>query len=152
MRKQLRMGQREDRAIAYLLGACFLIFVSQWPEASRQAFIDPEVPLQARIGGLLFSWLFIMPLVLYAFAAVTRVIAMPLGGMGTWFTARLALFWTLLATTPGWLFWGLVSGFVGPGPAEQVVGAILFFSIIAIWGICIREAERNPSGADEAAA
>lgn len=152
MRKQLRMGQREDRAIAYVLGACFMVFVSQWPELSRQAYLDPEVPLQARIGGALMAWLFIMPLVLYALAAVARLLAMPFGGQGTWYTARLALFWSLLATTPAWLFWGLVRGFVGPGPAETIVGAGLFFSILALWGICTREAEQNPTGVEATAA
>src|SRR6056297_601672 len=58
--------------------------------------------------------------------------------------SRLALFWTLLATTPAWLLHGLVRGFIGPGPAEQLVGAGLLLAFVTIWGICLREAEIAP--------
>lgn len=146
MRRHLATGQREDRALIFLMAACGLIFVAQWPELSRQAFLDPEIPLQARIGGALFGWLFWAPVLFYGLAAGSRIIAMPFGGKGTWFTARLALFWTLLATTPGWLFYGLISGFIGPGPAKTLVGAALLFAFLAIWGISFREAETNPTG------
>lgn len=144
--KLLAMGVREDRALAFLMGACLLIFVAQWPVLSRQAFEDPSVPLQARIGGALMAWLIWVPLIAYAIAAITRMVAAIVGGKGSFYTARLAFFWTLLATTPGWLFYGLVAGFIGPGPAKTVVGAILFFAILAIWGICLRESEKNPEG------
>lgn len=91
-----------------------------------------------------------MPLLAYAIAAVTRLIARLFGGQGTWYSARLALFWALLATTPAWLFHGLVRGFIGPGPAEQLVGAGLLLAFLSIWGICLREAETSPEA--EAAA
>ncbi len=146
MRRHLAMGQREDRALAFLMGACGLIFVAQWPDLSRQAFEDPEIPLQARIGAALFAWLFWAPVLFYALAALSRIVAMLFRGKGTWYTARLALFWTLMATTPGWLFHGLVSGFIGPGPAKQLVGALLLFAILTIWSICFRESETNPTG------
>lgn len=146
MRRLLAMGVREDRALAFLIGACGLIFVAQWPDLSRQAFLDPSVPLQARIGGALFGWLFWAPVLLYALAALSRILAMALGGHGTWYGARLALFWALLASTPGWLLHGLVAGLIGPGPAETLVGAGLLFAILALWGICLREAESNPAG------
>jgi hypothetical protein len=141
MRGLLAAGQREDRALAFLMLACFLIFVAQWPTLSRQAFEDPSVPLQARIGGALFGWLFWAPILSYGLAALTRIAAMPFGGRGTWYTARLALFWSLLAATPGWLFYGMITGFIGPGPAANVVGAVLLFAFLSIWGITLRVAE-----------
>lgn len=147
MRKQLAMGVREDRALMYLMLGCLLIFVAQWPVLSRLAFEDPSIPLQARIGGALFGWLFWAPILLYALAAVTRIIAKLLGGRGTWYTARLALFWSVLASTPAWLLLGLTGGFVGPGPAQQLVGAILILAFLSIWGICLRVAETEPSAA-----
>ena len=144
MRKLLAMGRREDRALMFLMLACGLIFVAQWPQLSRAAHLDPSVPLDARIGGALFAWLFWVPLVAYALAALTRLAARVLGGQGTWYSARLALFWSLLATTPAWLLYGLVAGFIGPGPAQQIVGAGLLLAFFAIWGISLRESEREP--------
>jgi hypothetical protein len=144
MRKLLDMGQREDRALMFLLVGCGLIFVAQWPQLSRAAYLDESVPLQARIGGALFAWLFWVPLLAYGLAAVSRLVARALGGRGTWYSARLALFWALLASTPAWLMYGLVAGFIGSGPAERIVGAFLLLAFFSIWGICLREAERQP--------
>ena len=146
MRRLLSMGVREDRAIAILMGACLLIFVAQWPELSRQAHLDPSIPFQARLGGALFAWLFWAPILCYALAALSRLVAMAFRGKGTWYTARLALFWAMLAATPAWLLYGLVSGFIGPGIEKQVVGAFLAVGFLSIWGICLREAETNPNG------
>jgi hypothetical protein len=144
MRKHLAMGRREDRALMFLMLGCGLIFVAQWPQLSRAAYLDPSVPLDARIGGALFAWLFWGPLLAYGLAAITRLVALPLGGRGTWYSARLALFWALLASSPAWLLYGLVSGFLGPGPAQQVTGGFLVLAFGAIWGLSLIEAEREP--------
>ena len=37
MRDLLNHGQREDRALAYLMAACIMIFIAQWPRLSRIA-------------------------------------------------------------------------------------------------------------------
>ncbi len=146
MEKHLAMGQREDRALMFLMLACFLIFIAQWPVLSRQAHLDPSVPLQARIGGALMGWLFWAPLLAYALAALTRLVAKLFGGQGSWYSARLALFWALLASSPAWLLYGMVAGFVGPGAALQLVGAGLLLAFLSIWGICLRVAESQPEG------
>ncbi|MDF0599453.1 YIP1 family protein [Psychromarinibacter sp. C21-152] len=143
VRRLLSMGQREDRALLYLMLSCGLIFVAQWPRLSREAYLDPEVPLQALIGGALLAWLFLAPLILYALAALTRIVARVLGGQGTWFTARLALFWSLLAAVPAWLLTGLVAGFVGPGPALSLTGALAFGVFLLFWGLSLWETERT---------
>ena len=142
MRRLLDQGAREDRALVYLVLACGLIFVAQWPRLSREAHLNPEVPLQALIGGALMGWLFLAPLALYLIAALSHLVAKALGGQGTWFTARLALFWSLLAAVPLWLLYGLVAGFIGPGPALQLTGLIALAGFLAIWLLSLIEAER----------
>jgi hypothetical protein len=92
----------------------------------------------------------IWPLAFYGLGSLTHLILRPLGGRGSYYTARLALFWTLLASAPAWLFYGLVRGFVGPGPAQTLVGIGLVLAFVTIWGICLREAEFSPEA--EAAA
>ncbi|MDP5360664.1 MAG: YIP1 family protein, partial [Paracoccaceae bacterium] len=64
MRDLLAQGKREDRAIAYLMISCFLIFVAQWPRLSREAFLTGQ-DFDTLLGGALMGWLFIMPLALY---------------------------------------------------------------------------------------
>jgi hypothetical protein len=146
LREKLAAGPREERALATLLGACFLVFVSQWPALSRQAWLDPEVPLDARLGGALMGWLFIAPMAAYVMAAATHVAARLIGGRGSWFGARLALFWALLAASPLWLLNGLVAGFIGPGPALNLVGLAAVTAFLVFWGAGLWEAERGEDG------
>lgn len=85
------------------------------------------------LGGALMGWVFIVPLVLYGVAAITRLIAMALGGRGTFYGARLALFWAVLAASPLFLLVGLVAGLIGPGLELQVVGLLWFAFFAWFW-------------------
>ncbi|MDG3039971.1 hypothetical protein [Roseicyclus marinus] len=146
MRRLLSVGRREDRALAILIAACLIIFVAQWPRLSREAFVAVEggPPLEAVMAITFFSMMMVWPLMAYALAAVTHLVARLFGGRGTWYSARLALFWSLLATSPAWLFHGLVAGFIGPGVEQTVAGGLLLIAFLAIWGMSLREAEREP--------
>lgn len=148
IRRHLAAGRREDRAIAYLMAACLIIFVAQWPRLQRAAMFDPDAPpLDAQIAGALFAWLFIMPLAFYGIAALSHIVARLLGGQGTWWGARIALFWTLLATAPLMLLYGLVAGMIGPGLELQITGAVTALAFLVIWGVSLREAETAPEEA-----
>ena len=148
MREHLAAGPREDRAIAYLMAACLLIFVAQWPRLSRLAAgfdLPPgaEVPEMTRLLSYeLLAWLMVWPLMLYGLAAVSHILARALGGQGTFYTARLALFWSLLATTPLLLLYGLMAGFLGPVAGTRLVGGIWVAAFAVIWFQSLREAER----------
>lgn len=146
MRRLLSMGRREDRALAMLIVACLVIFVAQWPRLSREAYLGPEgaPPLEAVMAITFFAMMMVWPIMAYGLAALTHLLARVFGGRGTWYSARLALFWSLLATSPAWLFHGLVAGFIGPGPAQTVAGSILLIAFVTIWGISFREAQREP--------
>jgi len=123
VRRLLDMGQREDRALVILIGACVVVFVAQWPRLAREAHLT-EQALNPLLGGALMGWLFIAPLLLYALALVSHGLARLTGGRGSAFGARLALFWAFLAASPLMLLHGLVAGFVGPGAGLQLVGII----------------------------
>ena len=141
-RRLLSAGQREDRAIAILAGACLVFFVASWPRLARQAQETGE-DLTMLLAYAMFTTLFILPLLLYGLAALARVVAKIVRGKGTWYTARLALFWSLLATTPVLLLWGLTQGFIGPGAEADAVGLLWFAVFLLFWSINMREAERG---------
>ncbi len=145
MRAHLDAGPREDRALAVLFAACLLIFVAQWPGLSRAAHLDPSVPLDARVGGALMGTLFIVPLLAYLVAGASHIAARAMGGRGTWFGARMALFWSLLAVSPLMLLQGLVAGFVGPGPALTLTGLAVLLAFLFLWLSALAEAERAPA-------
>ncbi|QYK40380.1 MAG: YIP1 family protein [Paracoccaceae bacterium] len=130
---KLAEGAREDRALAILMGACGLSFVAQWPGLSRAAHLDASVPLDARMGGALMGALFLLPLLAYGLAGLSHLVARVLGGGGTWFGARLALFWAFLAVQPLVLLMGLVVGFLGSGTAATVTGLAVFAAFMNLW-------------------
>ncbi len=140
VRRQMA-GATEGRALAYLMAACFLIFIAQWPRLSREAYLMPEVPLEARLGAALLGWVFIAPLFFYGLAALSHLVAKAFGGQGTWLGARLALFWTLLALSPVFLLQGLVAGFIGPSPALTATGVVLTLGFFVHWLLAMAEVE-----------
>ena len=142
IRAKLANGVREDRALATLMGACALIFVGQWPRLSREAFLDPSIPLEARMVGALMGVVFLLPLMLYGLAAISHLVARMFGGKGSWFSARMALFWALLSVSPLMLLNGLVAGFLGQGAALTVVGVVVAAGFIYLWINMLIEAER----------
>lgn len=141
MHRLLSMGQREDRAIAIVMAGCAVIFVAQLPRLAREAHLTGE-ELNPMLGASLLAWVFIAPLMLYALAALSHLVARLLGGRGSGFDARLALFWAVLASSPLMLLNGLVAGFIGPGPALSFVG-LLWLAIFGwFWARCLWVAER----------
>ena len=148
VRGLLEQGRREDRAVAFVMIACFLIFVAQWPRLSR---IDggfepspwpPEVNFEGMMTYSFYALVIMLPLAIYGLAAIAHLIARLLGGQGSWYSARLSLFWALLTTTPLLLLHGLVRGFIGPGPQSLLVGGIWAAVFGFIWIQCMIETER----------
>ncbi len=142
MRRLLAMGERDDRALVILMVACFLMFAAQWPWRARQAF-ETGVPLTDLIQTDLFGIIFFFPLVAYGLAAISHLIAKAVRGRGSFYGARLALFWALLAASPAIVLTGLVKGFIGPGPAHTLVSGVWFALFVWIWLSSLWEAETH---------
>lgn len=139
----LSLGQREDRALAYLIAGCVVVFIAQMPKLARQAHLEGE-DLNMLMGASLMAWVFIAPLILYALAGLSHFVAKVFRGRGSHYGARLALFWALLASSPLMLLNGLVAGFIGPGLELQLVGLIWLVAFGWFWLGGLIEAERTP--------
>lgn len=135
-------GPREDRALAYLMAACVLMFIGQLPKLARQAYLTGE-DLNMLMGGALLGLVFIAPLLFYGLAWLSHAVARLLGGKGTFWSARMALFWALLAASPLILLHGLVAGFIGPGPQLNIVGLAWFAAFLWFWGSGLWFSERG---------
>ncbi len=141
MRRHLDRGSDESRALMYLVLSCGLLYFAQWPRLWREALADGSVTLDVRLGGALFGWLFVAPLVMYAVALVARLVARVFGGRGTGHSARLALFWSMAAATPLWLVSGLINGLLGPGFEATLFGIVGHMAFFLFWGLSMIEAE-----------
>lgn len=141
--RMLSLGQREDRALAYLMAGCLVVFIAQLPRLAREAHLTGE-NLNMLMGASLMAWIFIAPLLLYTLAAISHLLAKLFRGKGTHYGARLALFWALLAASPLMLLNGLIAGFVGPGLELQIVGLIWFIVFCWFWISGLVTAEKQP--------
>lgn len=130
--RRLSGPPREDRALAVLMGACFLIFIAQWPRLSREAFLDDSIPLDARMGGALFGWVMVMPLVFYVLSLLIQGALAVFGARAPGAKVRMAVFWALLASTPLWLLAGLMAGLADQTAAtltgSAALGAFIIFA------------------------
>lgn len=143
LRRRLAAGGQEAAALATLFGAALLSFLAQWPSLAREAQLHPEVPFDARLGGALMATVFLMPLLAYAVAALSHLIARAVGGRGSWFGARMALFWALLAASPMMLLQGALAGVVGPGAWQAPLGLAVLAGFLWLWLGGLRAAERG---------
>lgn len=148
MRKHLEGGRREDRALAWLLGACLLIFVSQWPRLARQAHLDDQIPLGGLMAGALFGWMFLAPLIFYGLAGLVHLGRRMAGqGGGGSYVSRLVTFWSLLAVAPLWMLHGLLAGVLGPGEVTMLVGLGVLVAYAVLVAAGLREAALEPPAA-----
>ena len=132
VRRLVDAGQREDRALAILMGACVILFVAQWPRLSREAHLTGQ-DINGLLAGALAGWLLFAPLGFYLLSWLLHLIMRVFRGQGPSFNARIAIFWGLLAATPLALLNGLVAGFIGPGPALTLAGVVWIGVLLWFW-------------------
>jgi hypothetical protein len=142
LRRHLARGPSEPFAFSLLLVFLILAFVAQWPVAAREAYLANEPSAAPRILARSYGVLLTIPLA-YALAALSRLVARVLGGRGTWYAARIALFWALGTVGPLLLLQGLVAGMIGPGPALWLVTALTGLAFLWLWLTMLHEAERG---------
>jgi Yip1 domain len=141
IRRHLARGVSEPFAFAILLVFLIVAFVAQWPLAAREAYLADEPSAAPRLLALALAVLATIPL-WYGLAAVSRLIARVLGGRGSWYSARLALFWALATVSPLMLLQGLVAGMIGPGPGLWLVTAVVGAGFLWLWLTMLHEVER----------
>ncbi|MDC0115917.1 hypothetical protein OAH97_00365 [Octadecabacter sp.] len=127
------MGPREDRAIAWLMIGCFLVFLSRLPALQRGAVVT-EANFQQDTIYAFFALMMIAPLLFYLLAAIFFLITKAIRPKATGYGARLATFWGWLASTPMALFYGLLVGFNGlDHPGTTLVGTIWLAVLFWFW-------------------
>lgn len=133
VRELFAMGPREDRAIAWLMIGCFLVFLSRLPALQRNA-VEAGSNFQQDTIYAFFALMMIAPLMFYLIAAVIFLIAKLLRPAITAYGARLAIFWGWLAATPIALFYGLLVGFNGlDHPGTIMIGAVWLIVLLWFW-------------------
>lgn len=125
----LSQGRNEVRSLLFVLIAGALMFVAAAPFQARMAQLDAEVPLEARMYWSAFFFIFMMPLLVYLFAALVWALARLARRQVTGFEIRFTLIWALVALTPVTLLVGLTAALIGPGLQLQA----MFFVWLAVF-------------------
>lgn len=120
----LAQGRNEVRALLFVLIAGVLMFVAVAPYQAREAQLDPDIPLEARLYWSAFFYILILPIFIYLFALIIWGLARIARRQITGYEIRFTLIWALLASTPIMLLMGLTAGFIGPGIQLQLLGLI----------------------------
>lgn len=136
--------RREARILVYLMIACVLIFVAQWPRLARVAHLDDAIPMEALLSGALFGWVFVMPLFLYALAGLMALVLRVVVRGADGFAVRLALFWALLVASLPALLQGMVMGVIGPGLEASLTGGLVVVVFLAVLIAGLRTALEAP--------
>lgn len=133
-------GRSEPFVFTFLFVFLLLAFVSLAPFLARQSALNPDVTLYQRLFGAGLGLLALVPF-FYLLAALFHLLARLMGGTGSFYDGRLALFWALACSTPGMLFLGLVRSFMGDGPVITAMGLALFVAFITLYSLMLREVE-----------
>lgn len=100
MARKLATPPGERILLGYVMMASLLYFIFRAPRQVAQFVPDETSPLEAFIAAQFVVALIFLPLTFYAFAAIARLVAKPLGGSGSWQGQRLALFWAFVTIQP----------------------------------------------------
>lgn len=131
----------EARGLVYLILGCLLIYIGQIPGLVAVAdTVEGGAPRDARLAITFFAWVFIWPLIFYALAALSHLLARVLGGRGRGADARLALFWAVLTVSPLFLVRGLAE-IAGNAAALLAINTLVAVAFVVIWAATLIEAE-----------
>ena len=141
LRRHLNRGQSEAFAFSLLFVFLLLVFVAQWPVAARASHAEADPSVAPRLLALGLAVLATIPF-WYGLAALSRLIGRVLGGQGSWYGARMALFAALVAVSPLMLLQGLAEGMVGPSAGVTALQVIAGLGFVYLWINMLIEAER----------
>lgn len=139
MRRHLARGRSEPFAFSLLMVFLLVAFIAYWPAAARVAALDPGKPIEAQLLPFAMGGLAAIPM-LYLLAALGAGVARALGGRGGWYGGRMALFWSLVVSSPLVLLSGLVAGLIGPGPQQTALNIVSGLCFLVFWAINLKEA------------
>ena len=142
VRRHLGRPRSEAFIFTFLFTFLLVAYIGQWPVAARFSHLNPEVPMMQRMVAAALGLMTTIPL-WYGLAALSRLVAGLFGGRGSWYGARLALFWALASITPAMLLMGLATAFLGQGRQTTLLGAVIGVVFLLRWIVMLRETERS---------
>ena len=122
--RMIREGQGDDVVLIHAIIGGVLHFVAAAPAQARAAFLEPSVPVEARLFWSALLFILLLPILLWSFAMVVGGLGSLLGAPNLGRRLRLGLFWGFVAGSPLALLMGMTAGFIGPGTQTSLTAAL----------------------------
>ena len=138
MRRQIADGIREEQTLFFALLFGGLSFLSLLPEIAKEAFIT-DGSLSAMAAAQFIASVFMMPLLMYGIAAISRIVLARFNGQGDHVGARRALFWAGIVAAPAMLLSAAIAIYV---PSLQLItGVVTMLIFFWQWFANLKELE-----------
>ena len=133
-RRTLSRTDSEGKAFALILAGCLVLFCAQIPDLVRMsATAGDHLPFAGLATATIFGAVLLAPLVFYATAGISGLIARFVGRSISWLHARVSLFWAVFAVSPAVLLAALLLEFSGDYAAFALVHWILLALFLMFW-------------------
>ena len=133
-RRMLRRTDSEGKAFALVFTGCVFLFLAQLPDlVGPGASSGTQPSLIALATARVIGALLLAPLVFYAAAGVSGLIARLLGRSISWRHARVSLFWAVLAVSPAAMLSALAGSFLGASVLVNTIPWILMALFLLFW-------------------
>ena len=133
-RRMLLRTDSEGKALALVFTGCIFLFLAQLPDlVGPGASSWPQPSLTALAAARVFGALLLAPLVFYAVAAISGLVARILGRSISWRHARVSLFWAVLAVSPAAMLSALARNFLGGSILVNSFPWILLALFLLFW-------------------
>ena len=149
-RMSYRIQSTKHISEARLLSLAFLgviiLFIARLPELIvlwHNNLLNDVIP--SLVGISLFTSMFFAPLILYSLSAVIHIVAKLFKGKGTFKTSRLALFWSIVVSSPILLINGIVQGYFYETLLARFFDLLTMFFVLWIVSSIIVESEKFSS-------
>ena len=94
--EQIELRDKESKLLPLLYFTCLILLLSQLIEVTSQV---QEAPYLSVITAVVVSYLFFLPIFMYALSFILYLVLKAFGAVASSFQTRLALFWSLTLST-----------------------------------------------------
>ena len=133
-RRVLLRTDSEGKAFVLVFTGCIFLFLAQLPDLVGQGTSSgPQPSLTALATARVIGALLLAPLVFYAIAGISGLVARLLGRSIGWRHARVSLFWAVLAVSPAAMLLALARNFLGGSILVNTFPWILMTLFLLFW-------------------
>ena len=125
--RQFEIRKKESQLLPLLYFTCLILILSQLVQVTSQV---QEAPYLSVVTAVIVSYLFFLPIFMYISSFILHLVLKLFGGTSSSFQIRLAVFWSLVISTPIILSVSVAKIFIS-GTIELII--VIFSELAAVY-------------------